>query len=125
MAMIEAWNRFRPDMEGRPFLVSALVDSVAYAKTLIDSGCLSYGLCDSRFARRHDLQRIKIEPREMEGFNKAIETVDEIVGITMDIDGHRQEKAFLYVVPRLSGYDMILGNQWILLEDVRVSPRED
>jgi hypothetical protein len=32
----------------------------------------------------------------------------EVVAISLDIDSHYETKLFLYVVPRLESYDMIL-----------------
>jgi len=40
-------------MDGVPFTVSALVNNMAFAETLIDTGCLSYGLCDPKFASKN------------------------------------------------------------------------
>jgi hypothetical protein len=47
-------------MDGEPFIISALIDGYSFAETLIDTGCLSYRLCDPRFARKNKLTRLKI-----------------------------------------------------------------
>ncbi len=57
-------------MDEPPFLISTLINKEAFAETLVDSGCLSYGVIDSRFARKHNLQRIKISPRELVGIGR-------------------------------------------------------
>jgi hypothetical protein len=54
-------------MDKPPFLVLTLINKEAFTETLVDSGCLSYGVIDSRFARKYNLQRIKITPRELVG----------------------------------------------------------
>ena len=59
-------------MDQPPFLLPALVNQVYYPTTLLDSGCLSYGLIDSKFASKCGAERIKISPRTMEGFNDII-----------------------------------------------------
>jgi predicted aspartyl protease len=100
------------------------VNSECSASTLVDSGCLSYGLIDSRFTRKHNLQRIKISPRIMTGFNVLISgLINEVTVVQLDIGGH-QERVFLYNVPRLAKYDMILGLPWMKKNDVRISPRK-
>lgn len=100
-------------MDGSPFCVSALVNSHSFAITLIDTGCLSYGLCDTKFARKHNLERLKIAPRTVTGVDGKITAVtDEIVAVDLDLDGHQERKAFFYVAP-LGYYDMILGMQWV------------
>jgi hypothetical protein len=42
-------------MDGVPFTVSVLVNNTAFAETLIDTGCLSYRLCDPKFASKNRL----------------------------------------------------------------------
>jgi hypothetical protein len=36
-------------------------------------------------------------------------TISEVAIISIDISGHSEEQVFLYIVPRLVSYDMILG----------------
>ena len=62
-----------------------------------------------------------ITPRQMEAFDGEVpEMIREVAVFGMDIDGHYEPRAFLYVVPRISGSDMILGMQWLRLQDVRI-----
>lgn len=59
--VLEAWKEFRENsMDGIPFLVSTMVNNKCFADTLVDTGCLSYGLISERFATRNNLQRINI-----------------------------------------------------------------
>lgn len=108
-------------MDGEPFVVSALVNDISFANTLIDTGCLAYGLCDSRFAQKHNLLRLQIEPREITGFDGKISSnVSEVAVITLDLDGHREARAFFYILP-IGHYDMILGLPWIKAQNVRIN----
>jgi predicted aspartyl protease len=122
----KAWERFEDSMNGDPFVVSALINDITFADTLIDTGCLSYGLCDSRFARKHNLPRIPIKPRDITGFDgKASSTVNEVAVISLDLDGYREEQVFMYVTP-ISDYNMILGMPWITAQDVQINgPRSE
>lgn len=122
----EAWNRFEKSMDGEPFVVSALVNDISFANALIDTGCLSYGLCDSRFAQKNNLKRIRITPREVSGFDgKVSSSVDEVAVISLDLDGHRESRVFCYVLP-IGHYDMILGMPWITAQDARINgPRSE
>lgn len=124
--MREAWESFESSMDGEPFVISALIDGRAFAETMIDTGCLSNGLCDPRFARRHGLTRLKIEPRQVTGVDgKLTDETDEVVAIKLDLEGHIQEKVFLYVAP-IGDYDIILGMPWIRAQDVRINgPRSE
>ena len=76
---------------------------------MINIGYESYSLCNSRFTTKHDLPRIKIPPREMEGYNGSSEQIDEVAYVSLDIGGHYQDRVFLYVVPRLLRHDVVLG----------------
>ena len=96
-------------MDGVPFTVSALVNNTAFAETLIDTSCLLYRLCDPKFASKNRLQRLKIVPRSVTGVDGKLTAVtDEVVAIELDLDGHEEERVFLYVSP-IGHYDMILG----------------
>jgi len=109
-------------MDGTPFLVSTMVNNECFAKTLLDSGCLSYGLVSERFATRNNLQRIDISPRGLTGFDApSSDTVNQVAILSMDIDGHREEQAFCYIVPKIASYDMILGLPWMTMQDVRLN----
>lgn len=114
-------------MDGEPFLVSTLVNRNCFATTLVDTGCLSYGLIDSRFATRHKLERINISPRGITGFDALSDSqITEVAVISMDIDGHFEEQVFLYIVPKLASYDMILGMPWVKKQDVQINgPRSE
>jgi hypothetical protein len=113
-------------MDGEPFTVSALVNNTTFAKTLIDTGCLSYGLCDPKFASKNRLQRLKIAPRSVTGVDGKLTAVtDEVVAIELDLDGHEEERVFLYVSP-IGHYDMILGMPWVVAQDARINgPRSE
>ena len=87
-------------MDGKPFVVSALINSYSFANTLIDTGCLSYGLCDPRFAQKNGLTRLKITPRSVTGVDGKLTAVtDEVVAVDLDLDGHKEERVFLYLSP--------------------------
>jgi predicted aspartyl protease len=98
--VVEAWTEFEKSMDKEPFLVSTLVNKACFATTLVDTGCTSYGLIDSRFATKHNLQRIPITPRGVTGFDAPSGAkISEVAVISMDIDGHIEDRAFMYVVP--------------------------
>ncbi|RAL62894.1 hypothetical protein DID88_004735 [Monilinia fructigena] len=89
-------------MDSSPFLVSTLVNKDCFAKTLLDSGCLSYGLVSSAFATKNNLQRIPIPPRGLSGFDAPSSgKVTDVAVVSLDIDGHYEERSFLYIVPKL------------------------
>ncbi|KAI0993514.1 hypothetical protein K3495_g14670, partial [Podosphaera aphanis] len=113
-------------MDGQPFVVSALINNTTFANAIIGTGCLSYGLCDSSFAQKNNLKRLKIRPREVIGFDgKVASSVRDVAVVNMDLDGHRQSKIFLYAAPT-GYYDVILGMPWIISEDARINgPRSE
>jgi len=96
-------------MDGEPFIISALIDGCSFAEILIDTGCLSHRLYDPRFTRKNKLTRLKITPRQVTSVDgKLTAVIDEVIAVNLDLDGHREEKVFLYV-SLIGHYDMILG----------------
>jgi hypothetical protein len=116
----DSWRKFEQEyMDEKPLLVSALVNGVATSQALVDSGCLVYGIVSNKFVRRHQLSCVQIKPRALqsvEGISGS--TVSQVVSFNLDIGGHRQQKAYMYVVPRIEGYDFILGKSWLRKERV-------
>ncbi|KAJ6436050.1 hypothetical protein O9K51_11425 [Purpureocillium lavendulum] len=72
------------------------------------------------------LPRIPIRPRYLKqaakSSNKPI--IDTITYMSIDIDGHQQERVFMYVVPN-SSYDMILGKPWMKDNDVMLDTKNE
>ena len=96
-------------MDGEPFIISALIDGCSFAEILIDTGCLSHRLYDPRFIRKNKLTRLKITPRQVTGVDGKLTAVtDEVIAVNLDLDGHREEKVFLYM-SLIGHYDMILS----------------
>ncbi len=104
-------------MDEKPLLVSALVNGVATSQALVDSGCLVYGIVSDYFVRRHQLSCVQIEPRHLQSVEGVTEdAVSRVVSFDLDIGGHRQRKVYAYVVPKIEGYEMILGKSWLRRE---------
>ena len=107
------------------FEVDALLDNTVYARTLADSGCISYGVIKESFALKNRLTRHAITPVPIRGYDGLEEqTTSEIVVTTMDIGGHRTEKACLYVVRNMK-YDLILGIEWMRKERILFDPANE
>lgn len=100
-----------------PFAISGFVNGTAPANIMVDSGCLSYALCDSRFAQKNNLQRISVSPLGLEGFNGSKSSVaTEVAILDLDLDGY-SERVFAYVTP-ISGHDIFLGLPWIYKRNI-------
>ena len=115
---MDTWREFEQEyMDEKPLLVSALVNGVATSQALVDSGCLVYGIVSDRFIRRHQLSCVQIEPRALQSVEGVTDgAVSQFVSLDLDIGGHRQRRVYMYVVPRIEGYEMILGKPWLRKE---------
>lgn len=111
---LEDWKSFVEHGKNiaRTFVISAIVDKLYVARTLIDTGCAAYGFISSKFATKNHLVRVPIQSRNVRGFNGSQEEVNEVVRTFIDIGGLYQ-RVFLYVVRGLPRYDMILGRPWM------------
>ena len=111
-------------MTSSAFTVSTLVNKEAFAYTLIDTGCLCYGVINEKFVRKHSLQRVPITGRDLLGIGGERTYVREVAEAQIDIDGHT-ETAYFYILPASLGYDLILGKPWMNKNDVRLEPRRN
>jgi len=97
-------------MNSAPFTMSTLVNKKLYAHILYNTECLFYEIITSCFARNHNLQRMKIRPCMITGFDEPSDSsVDEVAVIQIDINRHQKSRAFFYIVSKLAFYNLILG----------------
>uniref|UniRef100_A0A093ULB7 Transposon Tf2-11 polyprotein n=1 Tax=Talaromyces marneffei PM1 TaxID=1077442 RepID=A0A093ULB7_TALMA len=107
------------------FEIDVLLDNHAYARTLADSGCITYGVIKESFALKHSLTQHAITPRPIRGYDGLQDqTTNEMVITSMDMGGHRTEKAYFYVVKNMK-YDLILGLQWMRKERIIFDPARE
>ena len=101
----------------RLFTISGFINSIVQANIMVDSGCLSYALYNSRFTRQNSLERISVSPLGLKGFNGSKDRVaTEVAILDIDLDGY-SERIFAYITP-LSGHDIFLGLPWIYKRNV-------
>ena len=75
-------------MDCPPFLISTIINQECSVPALVDSGCLSYGLIDSQFVRKHNFERVAISPRTMEAFDAPVSgVVREVAAVVLDVNG--------------------------------------
>ena len=90
------------------FAISRFVNGVAQANIIVDSGCLSYSLCDPRFVRRNSyIQRLSVSLLGLKGFDGSKRRVaTEVAILDIDLDGYT-ERIFAYIT-LFSSYDIFL-----------------
>jgi len=97
-------------MDSALFTMSTLVNKKSYAHTLYNTECLFYEIITSCFAKTHNLQRMKIRPHMITGFDEPSDSsVNEVVVVQINIDRHQKSRAFFYIVSKLAFYNLILG----------------
>ena len=95
-------------MDGPFFILSALINHIKFVNVFCDTGCLFYGIVDSKFVTKCGLKRMEITCRNMQGYDGSTNGVcNEIISIRFDINGY-VENSFCYVAFKLR-YDLILG----------------
>ena len=122
---LEEWNTFRKDVkvERQEFIVSALVDNCT-CRTLIDTGCTTYGMVSEQFVQKHQLERVSIPPREVDNYTGETDNlITEVARFSLDVGGIGQPVAWAYIAPRLSpGTDLILGLSWMEHQQAYIDP---
>jgi len=117
----KAWEN---EAISEPFTISVLINQTATATALIDTGCTTYGLISSQFARKHKLARVPTRPRKIIGFDsRESKPIEEIAYLKMDIGGYIRD-IYLYIAPKLGEYDLILGLPWMKALDISIQPKQ-
>jgi hypothetical protein len=102
------WKEFKKDIFCKLFAISGFINSIVQANIIVDLGCLSYTLYNSRFTRQNSLERILVSPLGLEGFDRSKDRVATKVAILdIDLNGYL-ERIFAYITP-LSSHDIFLG----------------
>ena len=70
-------------------VVSTLVNNTSFARTIVNTSCLYYRLCDPMYTVWANLKHIKIKPFYIEAFNreKATRPIQEVAIIDLDLEG--------------------------------------
>ena len=70
-------------------VVSTLVNNTSFARTMVDTSCLCYGLCDPTYTMWANLKHIKIKPFYIEAFDreKATRPIQEVAVMDLDLEG--------------------------------------
>ncbi len=96
-------------MEGPSFLVHISINENYSTDALVDTGCLTYGMIDDRFARKCRLPRFTIRPRSIQAIDAVTTSaISEVVQVGIDVAGHRRI-GYFYVAPNIEGYKVVLG----------------
>lgn len=116
-------------MNSTLFSIPAFVNRVHCMDTLLDDGCMSYGLITQKAVKRAGLPRVRLpKPVASSSFEGCSGSITEAAVIDqLDVGGSLQKQAqvFLYVVPRIQDYDMILGRPWRQHELAYINPATD
>jgi transposase InsO family protein len=120
----QEWDEKKRNMDQKGLYINAIFNKVAFTHAFIDNGCLCYMTVSSKFARKADLQRIPIKPRRLQQATGVQDrAITEVAYGSLDIDGHRQERVFAYVIPG-QHEDVIMGLPWQRSERVRIKPEK-
>ena len=75
-------------MDGPPFFVNLSINNTHYTKALIDSNCLYFATISASLAKRLNLPRIPITPRDLGQIATTIKGgISEVTYTDIDIDG--------------------------------------
>ena len=70
-------------------VVSTLVNNTSFARTIVNTSCLCYRLCDPMYTMWANLKHIKIKPFYIEAFDKekATRPIQEVAVINLNLEG--------------------------------------
>ena len=99
-------------MDGKPFLVDVRLNGDWFTQATVDNGCQSYATISESLVEQHELPRITINPRILDGVLADIGQITEITYASVDIHGHKQKRIFFYVIPGQTD-PILLGDPWM------------
>ena len=72
-------------------VISTLVNNTLFTRTIVNTSCLCYRLCDPTYTIQVNLKYIEIKPFYIEVFDKekAIRPIQEVAVIDLDLEGFR------------------------------------
>lgn len=112
-------------LRGKPVFIDAIINSTTIP-ALLDLGCTIYSVLGDTIAKRLNLPRLKVPPRELklakDSDKNARLIVDEICWPEIDLDGKRSIICG-YVIAGLA-HDIILGEPWMRYNDVVYRARD-
>ena len=70
-------------------VIPTLVNNTSFARTIVNTSCLCYGLYNPTYTIQANLERIKIKPFYIEAFNreKAVRPIQEVAVVNLDLEG--------------------------------------
>ena len=96
-------------MDQKGLYINVIFNKVAFTHAFIDNGCLCYMTVSLKFAKKADLQYILINPQRLQQATGIQDhTITEVAYRSLDIDSHRQERVFAYIIPG-QYEDVIIG----------------
>jgi transposase InsO family protein/predicted aspartyl protease len=104
------------EIDGPPFICTVHINKEYSTQALIDTGCLAYGVISRKLADHLQLPRISISPRLLQSVDKVTESsISEVTYLGLDISGYTT-KIYLYIIPKIEEYQLILGMPWLRKE---------
>ena len=98
------------------------MNGAQFAKSLVDTGCLSYATVSDSLVKAFDLPRIRISPRILDGVVANQGKIHHMTYFDIDVHGHQQGRIFAYVIPGQIE-EMMLGLPWMKEVDAHFSAR--
>jgi len=88
--MVEDFNNFRRKwLDSNPITVHAIMNDFANAYTIVNSGCLTYGLVSEKFAKKVSLACIPLPHSKLViSIKGSSASIIEAVKVKIDIDGY-------------------------------------
>jgi hypothetical protein len=108
-------------MYSRPLLLNTIMDQTTNTIAMVDTGCLSYAIVNSRFVARHKLRMFAIQPVPVQGIGGE-KRISRVARLRLDIGTHIERDAYAYVLDHELKYDLILGLPWVNRHEGQIDP---
>lgn len=101
------------------------INGTFFTRAMFDDGCHSYMAISERLQQKLQLPTLPIRPRTLEHVaGKEYNAVNRVAHFSIDIDGHKQQQVWAYVIPRMEQH-VLLGLPWARNQQVSIRYSED
>ena len=88
--------------------IDMLLNGVSYTHTLVNSGCLCFGMMTKKTVEQNKLKQFSVPPQRVINVMGKTGTINKMTKVHINVDGHT-ETCYFYIKGNNLKYDLILS----------------
>ena len=96
------------------FTAQCYINTVHFARALINIGCSVYEVISKKTVRKFKLSSVSMKSRYVKSINENDELISDVMYLkNLNINEYHERNSFLYVINNTFDYDLILEKSFI------------